>query len=698
MDRYRLFDNKRFIKIILVCIPGIIINLLGYVIVQFFHLPIFLDSIGTMFIGVLSGYLPAIIVGITTNIIMSFTSSSYIYYAIINILIAVVVSYCSRKGVLKHFYGGIIVFVILAISSLLLSNTLDYFLNGMYGTDESFMAMFMDKLPVEVIDKALSVFITFLAIYVFPKSITNMFEITGWQQTPLTKEEVKAVRKSKNRRVSLRTKILLLLVVACVSIGAVAMIISMILYRNYSIDDYYRTAESTVNLEIGVIDPEKIDEYIEKGDSSQEYREVERRLYSIKESSKDINYIYVYKILEDGCHVVFDLDTEDVEGEEPGAVVEFDKSFEKKIDALLAGKEIDPIITDDTYGWLVTVYKPIYNKAGECVCYAAADISMDVVKSNEYSFLAKLLSLFLGFFSLILAVGLWISEYNIVFPVNTMALSASAFAYDNEESLEENVSRIEKLKIMTGDEIENLYNAFTKTTENNVRYVNVLNEKTETIAQMQDALIIVLADMVENRDEETGDHIRKTAAYTRIIMESLMELGYYTDQLTEKFMYDVEHSAPLHDIGKIAVSDVILNKPGKLTDEEFEIMKTHTTAGAQILSQVIEKVPDSGYLLEAKNLAEYHHEKWNGNGYPKGLSGEDIPLSARIMAVADVFDALVSERCYKKAFPFEKAMGIIQEDAGTHFDPKISEAFKHAEDKVREVAEHFSEVSNSKYL
>jgi HD-GYP domain-containing protein (c-di-GMP phosphodiesterase class II) len=135
---------------------------------------------------------------------------------------------------------------------------------------------------------------------------------------------------------------------------------------------------------------------------------------------------------------------------------------------------------------------------------------------------------------------------------------------------------------------------------------------------------------------------------------------------------------------------MILNKPGKLTDEEFEIMKSHTTAGADILDQVIAKVPDSGYLKEAKNLAEFHHEKWNGKGYPKGLAGEEIPLSARIMAVADVFDALVSDRCYKKAFPFEKAMSIIKEDAGTHFDPLVADAFIQAEDEVRKVAEKHS--------
>jgi HD-GYP domain-containing protein (c-di-GMP phosphodiesterase class II) len=153
-------------------------------------------------------------------------------------------------------------------------------------------------------------------------------------------------------------------------------------------------------------------------------------------------------------------------------------------------------------------------------------------------------------------------------------------------------------------------------------------------------------------------------------------------------MEDVVNSAPLHDIGKIHVPDAILNKPGKLTDEEFRKMQEHTTAGKEIIESTISSVSvEAGYLKEARNLAAYHHEKWNGKGYPCGLAGEEIPLSARIMAVADVFDALVSTRSYKKPFPFEKAMDIIREGAGSHFDPLVAQAFLNAEDEVRRISE-----------
>ena len=214
---------------------------------------------------------------------------------------------------------------------------------------------------------------------------------------------------------------------------------------------------------------------------------------------------------------------------------------------------------------------------------------------------------------------------------------------------------------------------------------------------MQNGLIYVLADLVESRDKLTGDHIKKTAAYTKIITDQLKANSCYTDILTDEYCENIVSSAPLHDIGKIVVPDAILNKPGKLTDEEFAIMKTHAAAGGEILRQALEAVSvsenDSGYLQEAIRMASYHHEKWNGKGYPEGLAGEDIPLSARIMAVADVFDALVSKRCYKDGFSFEKAMGIIEESSGSHFDPNIVTAFIQASDQVREVAEMYGSRS-----
>ena len=227
----------------------------------------------------------------------------------------------------------------------------------------------------------------------------------------------------------------------------------------------------------------------------------------------------------------------------------------------------------------------------------------------------------------------------------------------------------------------------SKTLAETAGYIDDVREKGEEIAHIQNGLIFVLADMVESRDKNTGDHIRKTAAYVDLILRKMKESGKYDDILTKEYMEDVVSSAPLHDVGKIKVSDVILNKPGRLTDEEFEIMKTHTTAGEEIINRAMALVSDSDYLKEAKNLATYHHEKWNGSGYPCGLKGEEIPLSARIMAIADVFDALVSRRSYKEPFTYEKAFEIIEEGAGQHFDPEIAKLFLASKEEAIEIAE-----------
>ncbi len=655
----------------------------------YFEWPIYMDSLGTLLISALSGYLPGVIVGLATNLIKGLFTTTSIYYAVVNVLFAIITSWFVRKGMLRKFYGPILLIIVLSILGGGHGTVLNWLINDAW-IGKPFFHEGLTKLFLwDILDKTLCVVITLMVYQFLPERVMQLMRFEGWQQTPLSKEQEIKVKKSRNRRFSLRTKILWLLIMAGLSVGVAAMIISVLLYKDYTIKEHYRLAGGTARLAAKAIDPELVDEFMQKGDSMTEYRQTEKRLYDIRESSPDILYVYVYQIREDGCHVVFDLDTDELQGEEPGTLVPFDESFSEYIPVLLEGGQIEPIISDDTYGYLITVYEPVYNEDGDCVCYAAADISMGLIRNNEISFMAKLVSLFAAFFILMLAVGFWISEYNIVLPINTMSQSASAFVYDNEEDLESNLERINKLDIHTGDEIENMYHAFSVTTENNLHYAADLQAKNETISQMQNALILVLADMVENRDEETGDHVRKTAAYTRIIMDKMRELGYYTTQLTNEFIYNVENSAPLHDIGKIAVSDRILNKPDRLTDEEFKEMQRHTVAGAAILEQVIETVPDSGYLREAKNLAEFHHEKWNGKGYPHGLKGEEIPLSARIMAVADVFDALVSERCYKKAFPFEKALSIIEEDAGTHFDPLVAKAFVLSKERVYDVATHY---------
>jgi len=191
--------------------------------------------------------------------------------------------------------------------------------------------------------------------------------------------------------------------------------------------------------------------------------------------------------------------------------------------------------------------------------------------------------------------------------------------------------------------------------------------------ETQDELIFSMAKLSEYRSEETGFHLERVSHYTRLVARDISK--NHPDMGISMSMADeIAVVSPLHDIGKVAIPDNILHKPGKLTDEEFEIMKTHTVIGGKLLEKIYKK-SNSHYLRLGYEIAMFHHEKWNGKGYPTGIAGNDIPVSARIMALADVYDALTSKRCYKDAFPHEIAKKIIFEGRGNHFDPVIVDSF-----------------------
>jgi putative two-component system response regulator len=211
--------------------------------------------------------------------------------------------------------------------------------------------------------------------------------------------------------------------------------------------------------------------------------------------------------------------------------------------------------------------------------------------------------------------------------------------------------------------------------------------RTREINMIQDVTMIAMGSLAETRDNETGNHIRRTQHYLRALATYLKGSPDFKQYLNDETIELLYKSAPLHDIGKVGIPDTILLKPGKLSFDEFEIMKKHTTLGHDAIIEA-EKRLDSpnSFLRMARDIAWSHHEKWDGSGYPRGLSGDGIPLAARLMGVPDVYDALISERVYKPAFPHEKAVSIISEGSGSHFDPAIVEAFLDITDRFREIA------------
>lgn len=202
---------------------------------------------------------------------------------------------------------------------------------------------------------------------------------------------------------------------------------------------------------------------------------------------------------------------------------------------------------------------------------------------------------------------------------------------------------------------------------------NEVAQKTEDILRIKDIMVLKLAEIVESRDNSTGGHIKRTSHVVRILMDTVQKENLLL--IDRQFIRDIIKAAPMHDLGKISIDDKILKKPGKLTLEEFEVIKTHSVKSAELVENILRGVEDESFVKVAVNVAKYHHEKWNGTGYPEGLRGTDIPLEARIMAIADVYDALVSKRCYKKEMGFEEAAEVMMKSMGTHFDPALERLF-----------------------
>lgn len=217
-----------------------------------------------------------------------------------------------------------------------------------------------------------------------------------------------------------------------------------------------------------------------------------------------------------------------------------------------------------------------------------------------------------------------------------------------------------------------------------VIYENFENANYRRLRIYNEEMVTSFATLVENRDDSTGGHIKRTKQYVSIIIREMLKRPEYEKILTRDYVRHVVDAAPMHDIGKISTPDRILQKPGKLDDEEFEIMKQHAAIGSEIISQTFAGINDPDFLIVAYEVARYHHEKWNGRGYPEMLLGKDIPLHARIMAIADVFDAVSAKRCYRDAMPIEKCFQIIEEGSGRDFDPELVEMFMLAKAEIIE--------------
>jgi HD-GYP domain-containing protein (c-di-GMP phosphodiesterase class II) len=700
---------------------GIAVNVLLSFVPGCFNLPIYLDTIGTICVAAVGGSFPGIVTAVLTNMVCNIFSDSAVYYGFINALIAIITGWFVSEGlhhkivntslfiaVIGVISGGMGTFIEWMLFSGPQSESVETMLeslNETSGIDISILFLGVNIL-MNIIDKTITVCIALIMLRFIPNTRRELIRKGAWRQRPLAADEVKAIRSWSSRiSHSVKDRIAIILIGVSLVLVIIMAVVGMRLYFDSSKEDKTEIAKNAARFVAEIMDPDMVDEYLRKGEDAPGYKETEEMMYRIRDNAQGVQYLYVIKIDEKSMTYIFDLDdlekyagydnTGIEEGYEPGEVFPLEEEIEQNIDDFLAGKEIPPMESNGAvWNWVVTVYYPVLDDDGRPVCYAAADVSLEYMSDYMKSFTFRVVFIMAGFLILVIAFGLWATRAYLVYPINTIAMSAEHFveAGNEQETLDEEVKKLRSVDIHTGDEVEALYNAICKMALSHTEQIRSIRRFSEATSKMQDGLIITMADLVENRDSDTGAHIQKTAAYVKIIAEGLKKKGYYAEKLTPKFMSDVVRSAPLHDVGKINIPDNVLNKPGKLTDEEYEIIKTHTIQGKKIMEKAIDTVEGEGYLKEARNMATYHHERWDGKGYPEGLHGEVIPLSARIMAVADVFDALTSPRVYKPAFPLDKALSMIEEGKGSQFDPKCVEVFMDSIEEVKVILRKYTEV------
>ena len=222
-------------------------------------------------------------------------------------------------------------------------------------------------------------------------------------------------------------------------------------------------------------------------------------------------------------------------------------------------------------------------------------------------------------------------------------------------------------------------------------YINIEDPVLRRMKNYNSEIVTSFATLVESRDSSTGSHVKRTKSYVKILLDEIKTNSLYSSIMTKDFEDKMMNAAPMHDIGKISIPDTILQKPGKLTDEEYSVMKKHSVLGGEIIQEIFKDMDDKEFLNIAYDVTRYHHEKWNGNGYPEGLVGKEIPFSARIMAIADVFDAISAKRCYRDAMPLDKCFAIIKEGKGVDFDPVLTDLFLNAREKVEKVCKESRE-------
>ncbi len=537
---------------ILICIAAVALNLFGAFVAESFGLPLYLDTVGTIFIAMMSGYVPGIVVGFATHFFASFADETQMYYCSVSIFIAIYTTFLARRNVFKNFFKTLTAIPALALVATILSEVIGEFLfctgvvQALGGIQMNFLTIFFQELA----DKSLSIVTAFVLLKIFPQQMKNLFRELGHKQAPLTREMHHEVYRRKCPLTSLRTKILLILMLSSLFIAAS---IASISYR------IFEQAATAVQIKIGdglaTIAADQID--------LADIKASEKNLLSIKNSNVDVKSLRVEKI-----------------------------SSEQK--------NLEPKISGDT----LTIFKPVYDATGRAQCCVVIDLSLDLISDYGRTFTAKVLALFSGCFIFVFVIGLRFVENNVILPVNTMDYCARNFAYDSNELCEKNLNQLRRLDIHTGDEIENLYHALLKTTQNVVESFEKLRRAKKKVAEM---------DELAHTDSLTG--LQNKTAYT----EKISELDEKISSGDAKFciaMVDVNFLKRVNDTYGHERGNIYLLNAVKLISSVFGAENVFRIGGDEFVVLLEgEKVSLSKYFVK-QFQAEMERKNFNAASEP----------------------------------------------------------------------------------
>lgn len=476
------------------------------------------------------------------------------------------------------------------------------------------------------------------------------------------------MKKAKLKN-SLSFRYIIVSFLMCVTIYIITIVGAAFLYSNAIETRYANLCKTVSHVVAGSFDADSVDIWL-KGEHTHSYIQATNKLEELNENIPFLDSIAIYQMREDGMYTIYNTKSTLLR-RDLGNVVSYDNKWDVYKEEFLAGEKVENIFVNGYDGKVLTYCMPIFDSNGKCAAYACSGISMNTITAERSGFVKSFgMVLFVIIAALYLLIFVYI-KIKIVNPINKLS-------FDMENPVRRDcIKHMRKLAFnpyYSVSDLQKIFRSAAKVFEEKIG-IDTPNRKYQRDAIYTFASVMGRSDVVS---EKYKDHI---GAYTRILCEELSRDEKFSGELDADMIKILELAAPLHDIGKLSVPDEIIYKPSALSDDEFNIVKNHVQYGADIIADVKNSMPKAKHLDVAYNIALYHHERYDGSGYIAQLSGEDIPLAARIVAIVDVFDAIVQEKCYRSAISPERAFEIILQDEG-HFDPDILKCFIRVKDKI----------------